>query len=109
MDLEVFLTSEEGRNMCRRSGSLPWLFPIQEDLFPDVIARVCACLWVVMVVFFFLSFSQIKEKKGNEGRGGDRHKVTSLILFYFIHSFAHFFLGFILISPPRFSLSAYPP
>ena len=40
MGLEVFLTPEEGRTLSRRSASLPWLFPIQEDLFPDVIARV---------------------------------------------------------------------
>mmetsp|Transcript_31741 Transcript_31741/g.49648 ORF Transcript_31741/g.49648 Transcript_31741/m.49648 type:complete len:702 (-) Transcript_31741:47-2152(-) len=40
MDLEVFLTGEEGRSMCRRSSSLPWLFPVQEELLPDVISRI---------------------------------------------------------------------
>jgi len=40
MGLEVFLTAEEGRTMARGSGSLPWLFPMQEAQFPDVIARI---------------------------------------------------------------------
>ena len=40
MDLEVFLTEDEGKNMCRRSASLPWLFPIREEMFPDIVGRV---------------------------------------------------------------------
>ena len=40
MGLDVFLTNEEGRTMARGSGSLPWLFPIQEDLFPDIVAHI---------------------------------------------------------------------
>jgi hypothetical protein len=40
MDLEIFLTGKEGRSMCRRSGSLPWLFPMKEELFPDICSRV---------------------------------------------------------------------
>lgn len=40
MGLEAFLTNEEGRTMARGSASLPWLFPIQENLFPDIVAHV---------------------------------------------------------------------
>lgn len=40
MGLDVFLTQEEGRTMARGSGSLPWLFPIQEHFFPDAITHV---------------------------------------------------------------------
>lgn len=40
MDLEVFLTEEEGKSMCRRSASLPWLFPLQQEKLPDCVGRV---------------------------------------------------------------------
>jgi len=40
MDLDIFLTGEEGRSMCRRCGSLPWLFPLKPQKFPDVLSRV---------------------------------------------------------------------
>ena len=40
MGLEVFLTPEEGRQMARGSASLPSLFPLQEDLFPDTVAHL---------------------------------------------------------------------
>jgi hypothetical protein len=40
MGLEMFLTDEESRTMARGSAALPWLFPVQEELFPDTIARV---------------------------------------------------------------------
>eukprot|EP00009_Paramoeba_aestuarina_P000165 CAMPEP_0201510756 /NCGR_PEP_ID=MMETSP0161_2-20130828/3327_1 /ASSEMBLY_ACC=CAM_ASM_000251 /TAXON_ID=180227 /ORGANISM="Neoparamoeba aestuarina, Strain SoJaBio B1-5/56/2" /LENGTH=316 /DNA_ID=CAMNT_0047905985 /DNA_START=416 /DNA_END=1367 /DNA_ORIENTATION=+ len=35
LDLDVFLTPEEGLIMCRRTASLPWLFPVDERLLPD--------------------------------------------------------------------------
>ena len=40
MGLEVFLTPEEGRLMARGSASLPWLFPMQEELLPDTVAHI---------------------------------------------------------------------
>ena len=40
MGLEVFLTLEESRVLARSSSTLQWLFPLQEDLFPDTIARI---------------------------------------------------------------------
>eukprot|EP00339_Tiarina_fusa_P000423 CAMPEP_0117012128 /NCGR_PEP_ID=MMETSP0472-20121206/10276_1 /TAXON_ID=693140 ORGANISM="Tiarina fusus, Strain LIS" /NCGR_SAMPLE_ID=MMETSP0472 /ASSEMBLY_ACC=CAM_ASM_000603 /LENGTH=1021 /DNA_ID=CAMNT_0004715123 /DNA_START=120 /DNA_END=3184 /DNA_ORIENTATION=- len=38
--LEAFLTQEEGRAMHRKLGSVPWLLPVHEQYFPDVITRV---------------------------------------------------------------------
>ena len=40
MDLDVFLTHQEGLFMCRRSASLPWLFPVDERYLPDVVSRL---------------------------------------------------------------------
>ena len=40
MDLDVFLTHQEGLFMCRRSASLPWLFPVDERYLPDVLSRL---------------------------------------------------------------------
>ena len=40
MGLEVFLTAEEGRQMARGSASLPFLFPLREDYFPDTVAHL---------------------------------------------------------------------
>ena len=40
MELNIFLTMEEGRALARASSTLQWLFPIREDLFPDTIARI---------------------------------------------------------------------
>mmetsp|Transcript_19419 Transcript_19419/g.54554 ORF Transcript_19419/g.54554 Transcript_19419/m.54554 type:complete len:1295 (+) Transcript_19419:74-3958(+) len=39
LGLEAFLTEEEGLQMSRGSGSLPWLFPILEQQLPDCVAR----------------------------------------------------------------------
>jgi len=39
MGLEMFLTQNEARTMSRNNASLPWLFPLKEHLFPDVVAR----------------------------------------------------------------------
>ena len=50
MDLEVFLTEEEGKNMCRRSASLPWLFPLQQEKLPDFVSRV---RYFIFVLFLF--------------------------------------------------------
>ena len=38
--LDAFLTLEEGRAVNRGLGSVPWLLPIREEYFPDVIARL---------------------------------------------------------------------
>ena len=35
----MFLTQNEARTMSRNNASLPWLFPLKEHLFPDVVAR----------------------------------------------------------------------
>ena len=40
MELEMFLTQEEAKYMTRRSASLPWLFPLNEDMYPDVLGRL---------------------------------------------------------------------
>ena len=40
MGLDVFLTKQEALYMARASASLPWLFPMQESLYPDDIMRV---------------------------------------------------------------------
>ena len=39
MGLEMFLTQEEALHLARRSASLPWLFPICEEVYPDAIFR----------------------------------------------------------------------
>ena len=39
MGLEMFVTREEAMYMARVSASLPWLFPILEDAYPDVFVR----------------------------------------------------------------------
>ncbi len=39
MDLAMFLTQKEAHFMTSRSSSLPWLFPLQEERYPDVLAR----------------------------------------------------------------------
>lgn len=38
--LEAFLTQEEGRAMHRALGSVPWLLPVHEQYFPDVVTRI---------------------------------------------------------------------
>ena len=38
--LEAFLTPKEGRAMHRALASVPWLLPIQEENFPDIVTRV---------------------------------------------------------------------
>ena len=40
MGLDVFLTPEEAQLFTRACASSPWLFPLQERMFPDVLARV---------------------------------------------------------------------
>eukprot|EP00339_Tiarina_fusa_P000587 CAMPEP_0117006666 /NCGR_PEP_ID=MMETSP0472-20121206/6813_1 /TAXON_ID=693140 ORGANISM="Tiarina fusus, Strain LIS" /NCGR_SAMPLE_ID=MMETSP0472 /ASSEMBLY_ACC=CAM_ASM_000603 /LENGTH=969 /DNA_ID=CAMNT_0004708197 /DNA_START=770 /DNA_END=3679 /DNA_ORIENTATION=- len=40
LGLEIFLTMEEGRTMSRALATIPWLFPLQESLFPDTVAHV---------------------------------------------------------------------
>ena len=40
MGLDVFLTPEEGLTFARACASSPWLFPVQEDRFPDVRSRI---------------------------------------------------------------------
>ena len=40
MGLEVFLELAEGRTFARMCGSTPWLLPMQEKNFPDVIVRI---------------------------------------------------------------------
>ena len=40
LDLDMFLTPEETKMMTTTSSSLPWLFPLQEENLPDVLARV---------------------------------------------------------------------
>ena len=36
----MFLTQKEALYMTSRSSSLPWLFPLKEELYPDTISRV---------------------------------------------------------------------
>ena len=45
MGLEMFVTREEAMYMARVSASLPWLFPILEEAYPDVILRFQASSW----------------------------------------------------------------
>ena len=40
MGLELFLTKEEALYMARVSASLPWLFPLREELYPDIVVRM---------------------------------------------------------------------
>uniref|UniRef100_A0A7S4K8A7 Phospholipid:diacylglycerol acyltransferase n=1 Tax=Paramoeba aestuarina TaxID=180227 RepID=A0A7S4K8A7_9EUKA len=40
MGLEMFLTPEEAVVFSRACGSSPWLYPVDEQQFPDVVARV---------------------------------------------------------------------
>eukprot|EP00211_Chloroparvula_japonica_P000658 CAMPEP_0119157688 /NCGR_PEP_ID=MMETSP1310-20130426/52882_1 /TAXON_ID=464262 /ORGANISM="Genus nov. species nov., Strain RCC2339" /LENGTH=1683 /DNA_ID=CAMNT_0007150307 /DNA_START=39 /DNA_END=5090 /DNA_ORIENTATION=+ len=40
MGLEVFLTPEEGLTFAQACGSGPWLFPVNEEQFPDIVGRV---------------------------------------------------------------------
>ena len=39
LSFQMFLTQNEARTMSRNNASLPWLFPLKENLFPDVVAR----------------------------------------------------------------------
>ena len=63
--------------MCRRSGSLPWLFPMREDLFPDICSRVRECLLISLALTRGLAL-QLKPELKTEAQKAQSAKLEKM-------------------------------